>query len=128
MSYIIAGERLDDSECLFCTTEVRRCCAELMEGPPEKRRRIRSDLAVPLPHVVTRTLKVASQPSSPRTDVPRAVRPRPLHVLDKVRAGSMHPGCCHISNSHALCSGCFLQNLMVRGTLVCKLTGLAAVA
>ena len=71
-----------------------------MEGPPEKRRRIRGDLSAQLPHVVTRTLKVAGQPSSPRADGPRTVRPRPLHVSDKVGPLlAMKLRCC--SSSHA---------------------------
>ena len=58
-----------------------------MEGPAEKRRKLSADHKVALPHVLTRTLKVAGQPKSPREDGQRSVRPRPLHVAEQV----LHP-------------------------------------
>lgn len=77
--------------------------AEVMEGPPLKRRKTRSDLAGPAPRLAPRPSSQAThrKPKTPRDDGGRSVRPRPLHINDKVSslpgaalgikaAGNMH--------------------------------------
>lgn len=57
-----------------------------MEGPPLKRRKTRSDLPGPSPRAAPKSSHVAHrQPKSPRDDGGRSVRPRPLHINDKVQ-------------------------------------------
>lgn len=72
-----------------------------MEGPAEKRQKLASDHKAPLPHVLTRTLKVAGQPKSPRDDGQRSVRPRPLHVAEQVLLLALPVWCVRTCQLHA---------------------------
>lgn len=81
--------------------------AEVMEGPPLKRRKTRSDLAEANPRVAPRPVKVSRRPpKSPRDDGGRSVRPRPLHINDKVLP--LAP-CIQVMHGENVMHGCHLS-------------------
>lgn len=55
-----------------------------MDGPPPKRRKTRSDLSEALQRVASKSSQVTRKPKAPKEEGVRTVRPRPLHVNDKV--------------------------------------------